>query len=57
METTVPGLFVAGTAVAGTQHRFKVYIENSHVHAHRIVAAFAGEEPPPDPVLPVLPES
>ena len=57
METTVPGLFVAGTAVAGTQHRFKVYIENSHVHAHRIVAAFAGEAPPPDPVLPILPES
>jgi thioredoxin reductase (NADPH) len=57
METTVPGLYVAGTAVAGTQHRFKVYIENSHVHAHRIVAAFAGEEPPGDPVLPLLPES
>jgi thioredoxin reductase (NADPH) len=57
METTVPGLFVAGTAVAGTQHRFQVYIENAHVHAHRIVAAFAGDEPPADPVLPILPES
>lgn len=54
METNIPGLYVAGTASAGTQHRFKVFIENSHVHATRIVAAMkgagkeggtAGEEP------------
>ena len=57
METDVPGLYVAGTAVAGTQARFRVYIENSHVHAHRIAAALNGEAPPPDPVLPKLPES
>ena len=57
METTVPGLHVAGTAVAGTQSRFRVYIENSHIHAKRIAAAFSGEPVPPDPVLPKLPES
>ena len=57
METSVPGLFVAGTAVAGTQGRFTVYIENSHVHATRIAAAMAGESVPPTPELPVLPEA
>lgn len=57
METSVPGLYVAGTAVAGTQGRFTVYIENSHVHAARIAAAIAGEPVPPTPELPVLPES
>ncbi len=57
METSVPGLFVAGTAVAGTQGRFTVYIENSHIHAARIAAAIAGEPVPPDPTLPELPES
>jgi thioredoxin reductase (NADPH) len=57
MRTTVPGVFVAGTAVAGSQHRFRVYVENSHVHAWRIAAALAGDPPPADPALPVLPES
>jgi thioredoxin reductase (NADPH) len=57
METSVPGLYVAGTAVAGTQGRFTVYIENSHIHALRIAAAIAGESAPPDPTLPELPES
>lgn len=57
MLTSVPGVFVAGTAVAGTQHRFHLYVENSHVHAVRIAAALAGEPPPVDPVLPALPES
>ena len=57
MQTSVPGLFVAGTAVAGTQHRFRIYVENSHIHALRIAAALAGEPSPPDPVLPKVPES
>jgi thioredoxin reductase (NADPH) len=42
METTVPGLYVAGTAVAGTQERYEVFIENSHVHVDRIVQALVG---------------
>ncbi len=57
METSVPGVFVAGTATAGTQGSFQVYIENSHVHARRIAAHLAGEPPPSDPVLPELPEA
>ncbi|MGH9457589.1 MAG: NAD(P)-binding domain-containing protein [Thermoanaerobaculia bacterium] len=47
METNVPGLYVAGTAVAGTQlGGVKEFIETSHVHVARIVAALAGEAPP-----------
>lgn len=57
MRTSVPGVFVAGTAVAGTQARFKVYIENSHIHAKRIAAALSGESPPDEPDYPLLPES
>ena len=57
METSIPGIFVAGTATAGTQGSFKVYIENSHIHAQRIAAHLAGEPVPGDPVLPELPEA
>jgi len=39
METNVPGVYVAGTAVAGSQQRTKVFIETSHIHVDRIVAA------------------
>lgn len=46
METNVPGVFVAGTAAAGTQHRFKLFIETSHVHVDRILAALTGATPP-----------
>jgi bacillithiol disulfide reductase len=42
METDVPGVFVAGTASAGTQSRTKVFIETSHVHVDRIIAALQG---------------
>ena len=37
METNIPGLFVAGTAAAGTQTRFRRFIETSHVHVQRIL--------------------
>lgn len=43
METNVPGLYVAGTATAGTQSRYRVFIENCHVHVDRIVKAITGE--------------
>jgi thioredoxin reductase (NADPH) len=43
METNVPGVYVAGTATAGTQSRFRVFIETSHVHVARIVRAITGE--------------
>jgi len=57
METSVPGLYVAGTASAGTQLGFRLFIENCHIHAKRIAAALAGEEPPPDPPPLRVPES
>lgn len=45
METDVPGLYVAGTAAAGTQKRYKLFIENTHVHVGRIVQALTGQWP------------
>jgi hypothetical protein len=48
---------VAGTAVNGTQGRYEVYVENAHIHAKRIAAAMIGDPPPPDPILPELPEA
>lgn len=42
METNVSGLYVAGTAVAGSQTRYKIFIENSHAHAGKIVRALTG---------------
>jgi len=43
METNVPGVFVAGTAVAGTPPRkVTVIVETCHVHVPRIVAAIQG---------------
>jgi len=46
MESPVPGLYVAGTATAGTQSSFTVFIENCHVHADRIVAHLTGDAAP-----------
>lgn len=45
METNVPGLYVAGTAIAGTQKRYEVFIENCHAHVVRIVTAITGKPP------------
>jgi thioredoxin reductase (NADPH) len=43
METNVPGLFIAGTAIAGTPlKRVSVIVETCHVHIPRIVAALTG---------------
>jgi thioredoxin reductase (NADPH) len=42
METNIPGLYVAGTATAGSQRRARVFIETSHVHASRIARAITG---------------
>ena len=43
METNVPGVFVAGTAVAGTPPRkVTVIVETCHVHVPRIVGAITG---------------
>lgn len=57
MESSVRGLYVAGTAVGGTQDKYRVFIENCHVHVGRIVAALVGTAPPPTPVPLAAPES
>ncbi len=44
METNAPGVFVAGTAVAGTPPRkVTVIVETCHVHIPRIVGAIIGQ--------------
>jgi thioredoxin reductase (NADPH) len=57
MQTSVPNIFVAGTAVAGTQDKYRVFIENCHVHVERIVSALTGTSPPPVPAPLEQPES
>jgi thioredoxin reductase (NADPH) len=58
METTVPGLYVAGVASAGMQHSgVTVFLENCHVHAERIAATLTGGEPPAQPKPVELPEA
>jgi thioredoxin reductase (NADPH) len=57
MQTNVPGLYVAGTAVGGTQDKYRVFIENCHVHVDRILAALTGAAPPPEPAPLARPES
>ena len=57
METNVPGVYVAGTAVGGTQDKYRVFIENCHVHVDRIVSALTGAAPPPTPAPLAAPES
>lgn len=57
LRSNVPGIYVVGTAIAGTQAGFKVFIENSHQHADQVAAALAGRPAPkPVPTRP-LPES
>lgn len=58
METNVPGLFVAGTAAAGTQSSgVKEFIETSHIHVDRIVAALRGLAAPEEENHYHMPES
>lgn len=57
METNVPGIFIAGTAVAGTQQQYRVFLENCHIHTDRIVAAMTGQAPPEEQGGVEIPES
>ncbi|HSP16361.1 MAG TPA: NAD(P)-binding domain-containing protein [Thermoanaerobaculia bacterium] len=51
METNVPGVYIAGTAIAGTPPRkVSVIVETCHVHVPRIVQAITGK-----PAVPVAP--
>ncbi len=45
METNLPGVYVAGTGAAGTQIRFKLFIENCHAHVVRIMRHLTGTDP------------
>ncbi len=46
LESDVPGVFVAGTAVAGTQKLAKLFIENCHPHVDKIARAITGRPAP-----------
>ena len=50
LETSVPGLFIAGVVVAGFDAN-KVFIENGRHHGDRIVARVLGQAPPAEPKL------
>ncbi|WP_149495005.1 NAD(P)-binding domain-containing protein [Roseiconus lacunae] len=44
METNVPGLYVAGTAIAGSQtSKYKTFLENCHDHVDKIVSHLTGQ--------------
>ena len=50
LETTVPGLFIAGVVVAGFDAN-KVFIENGRYHGDKIVARILGKSAPAEPRL------
>ncbi|MEO7084539.1 MAG: YpdA family putative bacillithiol disulfide reductase [Gemmatimonadaceae bacterium] len=50
LETTIPGLFIAGVVVAGFDAN-KVFIENGRFHGDRIVARITGRAAPAEPRL------
>jgi len=39
MQVNVPDVFVLGTVVAGTQNRYRIFIENTHIHVEKIMKA------------------
>lgn len=43
METTVPGIYAAGTVTAGTQKTYKVFLENCHEHVEKIARDLCGK--------------
>jgi thioredoxin reductase (NADPH) len=50
LETSVPGVFIAGVVVAGFDAN-KVFIENGRYHVDRIVARLLGQRAPAEPKL------
>ena len=50
LETSVPGVFIAGVVVAGYDAN-KVFIENGRYHGDRIVARILGQRAPAEPRL------
>jgi len=50
LETSIPGVFIAGVVVAGFDAN-KVFIENGRFHGDRIVAKIVGKAAPAEPKL------
>ena len=50
LETSIPGVFIAGVVVAGYDAN-KVFIENGRFHGDKIVARLTGRSAPPEPKL------
>jgi thioredoxin reductase (NADPH) len=50
LETSVPGIFIAGVVVAGFDAN-KVFIENGRYHGDKIVARLLGQTAPSEPKL------
>ena len=50
LETSVPGVFIAGVVVAGFDAN-KVFIENGRYHGERIIARLLGQSAPSEPKL------
>jgi thioredoxin reductase (NADPH) len=50
LETSTPGIFIAGVVVAGYDAN-KVFIENGRFHGDKIVARLTGGSAPPEPRL------
>jgi len=46
MQTDAAGAYVIGTAVAGTQNKFKLFIENSHPHVAKACRSITGRDAP-----------
>jgi thioredoxin reductase (NADPH) len=57
METNLSSLYIAGTAVGGTQDKYALFIENCHAHVDRILAALTGEKVAEHPTDFARPES
>jgi thioredoxin reductase (NADPH) len=57
MMTNVNNLYIAGTAIAGTQSSYTVFLENCHIHVDRIMASILGDRPPAEPQAISTPEA
>jgi thioredoxin reductase (NADPH) len=57
METNVPGIYLAGTVIGGTQDKYSIFIENGHVHIDRILVALTGHRAEHEAVVYEQPES
>jgi thioredoxin reductase (NADPH) len=57
MESNIPGIYLCGTVIGGTQDKYEVFIENGHVHVDKIVAHLTGAKTPVSDVTYANPES